>query len=38
MGMLLLMGTQNIVHIFVNVLRSLNLEDSELEWHGVMEE
>jgi hypothetical protein len=30
-GMLLLMNTQNPIHIFVNVFRSLNLEDSELE-------
>jgi len=30
-GMLLLMSTQNPVHIFVDVFRSLDLEDSEFE-------
>lgn len=35
-GMLLLMSTQNPVHIFVDVFRSLNLKDNELESHRVM--
>lgn len=35
--MFLLVSTQYPIHIFVDVLRSLDLEDSELEWHRIVE-